>query len=152
MKKITKWKPDTCECEIFYEWDDQDSEDNRQHVVTETVPCAAHQPEVISTRKLGGRALAGKERHEAVFNDVLGENQKKNRVLAELLEDDDIGEAATTSDGAPHRRFKNGVEPTWSFDPATRALKIQLRQSVIPAKRVALAAKIRKNHADVTIE
>lgn len=38
----TRWRPDTCECSIEYEWDDAVASDVRTHTTVAVVPCPVH--------------------------------------------------------------------------------------------------------------
>lgn len=76
MKRVNVHKPDTCECVLVYEWDDQVPAEDRVHVpldqyfndrgeLFKTFRCPAHQVEDLY------------EHHAA----VIAENQKKNLVV-----------------------------------------------------------------------
>ena len=44
MIKITTWRPDTCECEIEYSWDDTVPQDQRVYTAHQiNRACPAHQ-------------------------------------------------------------------------------------------------------------
>ena len=68
MIKTTKWYPDTCKCEIEYEWDDSVSEDVRTHTVTTVKPCSYHALGTDSEK----------------YNLVVKENALKNKSVTEL--------------------------------------------------------------------
>jgi hypothetical protein len=70
-KHVTRWTPDTCECEIDLEWDDAAPADQRQHVAVRSKGCRAH---------------AGAGGHAARAAVVTEENQRKNRAVAAILE------------------------------------------------------------------
>jgi hypothetical protein len=70
-KVITKWRPDTCSCEIDYEWERGSSEAIRVHTPIANKPCQYH------------AHLSDIEQH---YQTVLKENQKKNSVIAKLSE------------------------------------------------------------------
>lgn len=87
-KQVTLWGPDTCGCEIEFEWDDAVPVETRTVAHKRTVTrCAAHQ---LAT----GSAL---------FDTVLDENRRKNYVFAEILR--------VKSDAAPEGYV-------WSYDAA----------------------------------
>lgn len=94
MKKITRWRPDTCGCIIEYEWDDSEAEDSRTHTLRSesSIPCAIH-------------AADGEE----LMNVVLTENQTKNQVRQSLLH-----EAASLRKN--DAEFRDGVEFQYSFN------------------------------------
>ena len=98
MIKITKWRPDTCGCEIDYQWDDAQNEDVRVHTIFEMIKvCPAH---------------SGETDKVVHYAKVLDENQRKNIVLKEILEKvpsavrDKIQE-----DGSIVKDIKLGKEP-----------------------------------------
>ena len=70
MIRRTLWKPDTCPCEIEYEWDDTLPAGQRVHTPVRSVKCPAH---------AGAATLA---EHHA---DLLDENPRKNKAEARLL-------------------------------------------------------------------
>ena len=112
MLKITHWRPDTCSCELEYSWDDTQNEDIRVHTIANILKvCPAHAGEV------------DKIQHYAK---VLGENQRKNIVLGEILKN--IPTATidkVQEDGTKVKDLKPGLEYKWSFD-ADRNLVIDL--------------------------
>ena len=67
----TLWSPDTCECQIEYSWDDTVPQDQRTHTISKIVrACSIHSHHTL------------KENH---FNDVLDENQSKNKAVGLLV-------------------------------------------------------------------
>lgn len=42
MKKPNRWRPDTCGCEIEFEWDTDDDPKSRVHTILSHQPCEAH--------------------------------------------------------------------------------------------------------------
>lgn len=71
MIQKTLWSPDTCGCQIEYQWDDSVPQDQRVHSVGTIVKaCPVHQHH---TNK------------EAHYQDVLDENQSKNKAIGLLL-------------------------------------------------------------------
>ena len=93
----TRWAPDTCGCELEYEWDTDTPEDARVHTFKKVVKaCEAHTPVVPK----GARAIdASKE----VYNAVLEENQRKNQALTKALEA--RPELADLVDGRTGKRY-----------------------------------------------
>lgn len=131
---ITSWKPDTCDCELHYSWDNSLSEDLRVHVpvasVTtntgEVIPrkvCAIHDA-IDSTIKGNGK-------HVDHYNKVKDENTRKNKVLGRLLEaHSTIAVEVINEEGVPIKEFRKGMEPDWSFDSA-RNLIVKLNGSTL---------------------
>ena len=74
MLRTTKWRPDTCGCEIEYEWDDSISDDQRVHSVKNILhPCKAHKNLDSVTH----------------YNTILEENTEKNKLVGKVIELDD---------------------------------------------------------------
>lgn len=94
----TLWRPDTCDCEIIYEWDDSLASELRVHTIS-SIPkkCSFHQ------------ALDGEPHYVAVSE----ENQTKNIVLGHVLE---TYSALVDDKGAGIKELKPGIEYIWSFD------------------------------------
>jgi hypothetical protein len=102
MIKKTRWRPDTCGCEVEYEWDDSLAQENRVHQASGIIrKCSAHQN------------TSSKEDH---FDKVLKENQMKNVVEGRLLEDESLTDQFTDEQRNLRRRLKPGIKYNWSFD------------------------------------
>lgn len=109
MHKNT-WRPDTCGCEIEYEWDDAVPAEQRVHTPVKVTGCEHHQ--------------AGD--HVAKYTKVLKENQSKNKVLGAIL--DGVTTAVDVlldENDKPIKKLKRGKKYLWSFD-AQRNLVVQL--------------------------
>ena len=104
MKK-TLWKPDTCDCEIEYEWDDSVPENQRTHSVSRIIKqCPIHKELATS---------------EKCFGAVLEENIRKNSFLKEIMDNiSEVVEETTSADGKTFKKLKDGLEYNWSFDSA----------------------------------
>lgn len=101
MKHKTLWRPDTCGCEIEFEWDDSDPAEARAHGVSRVLKrCAAH----------------GGHNDESCFNVVLEENRRKNRSLGLTKEKLGLSEDQARKIG-------------WSFD-GDRVLHLDLGAEV----------------------
>lgn len=111
MLKTTTWKPDTCGCVIEYEWDDAVSENVRTHKVKNIIKnCGLH----------------GKTLEEEVYNSVLDENQRKNKMLGAII--DKIPSATENriqEDGSFIKQLKAGLQYNWKFN-ADRNLEVNL--------------------------
>lgn len=110
MIQTTLWRPDTCDCEIEYTWDDTVAPEVRTHSAKTVKGCQHHS--------------AGD--HLAKYNTVLAENQGKNRALKEIadkapenVKDPVIDESGNVTG------YKLKKDPEWSFDE-NRKLKIKL--------------------------
>lgn len=112
MIKTTRWKPDTCGCEIEYSWDDSVSEDKRAHTVSKVnKTCPDH---------------ANLADNPTKYAKVLEENQTKNKVYAQILENcPDLVEEKTNPDGTVSKQLKPDKEYKWSFD-GSRKLQVEV--------------------------
>lgn len=70
MLKQTRWKPDTCGCDIVLEWDTDAPDDTRQHTAKTAAACPDH---------------ASLTTAPVLLQSVLDENTGKNKALAALL-------------------------------------------------------------------
>lgn len=111
MIKTTLWRPDTCGCEIAYDWDSESDQNTRVHTVSRIVKaCPAHQG-------------MSKDVH---FPKVVEENQRKNKAHALILENmPELVTEITNDDGSKTKKLKAGIEFRFSFDE-TRKLKVEL--------------------------
>ncbi len=94
MKKVTRWSPDTCECVIDYEWDDEEPVETREITVKTIIKkCPVH-------------ARRGKA---SCFNEVLSENRRKNQAIGFLQEE--IPDLVSQAEGVPPK-----ADTVWHFD------------------------------------
>lgn len=109
--QTTRWSPDTCKCVLEYDWDSSVPDNERVHTVARVIhACEFHQGKT-------------KEKH---FEDVLAENQGKNKMHAKILESGSSAvEEVEQEDGTMVKKFKKGKEFKWSFD-ANRNLEVDL--------------------------
>jgi hypothetical protein len=68
----TLWSPDTCECQIEYQWDDSVPQDQRVHTISK----------IVKSCQIHSHHGSDKESHYA---DVLSENQSKNKAIGLLI-------------------------------------------------------------------
>lgn len=69
MIKKTRWKPDTCNCIIIYEWDSDHHENDRYHELHEIEKCQVHYS----------------LKDEEAFHAVISENRRKNTAVNEYV-------------------------------------------------------------------
>lgn len=118
MIKSQIWRPDTCGCEIEQEYD----------YSTQT-------PTFVS-----GKHLKRCDVHPShKYDDILNENQKKNKVLYEILSN--YTEIQKVNDNGSIV-FKDGFSPDWSFD-IDRNLVINL-PSILNNKKAAIQSLLSK--------
>src|SRR3989304_4540568 len=86
--KTTKWRPDTCKCEIEYDWD-------------ETVPNSTH-----SNHKFIKQCL-----YHTQISDVISHNKIKNVEVTKLMSDYPL--TTEIKDGSV--QFKGGYVPVWEI-------------------------------------
>lgn len=113
MKHITRWKPDTCNCVLEYEWDDQEPSDTRVHTPITVEACEVHSS--ITDVASG-------------FDAVLQENKYKNEAVAVLMEKLPAKsvEIVTDKDGSVRKELKVGYEISFDFD-GDRKLKLDVK-------------------------
>lgn len=102
MIKFTTWRPDTCECEFEYEWDDAEAEDNRTHTLKRVIKqCESHNGLII-----GGN----------VYENVLKENQTKNKALGEFMEKvPRLKKQVMNEDGTNSFKLNPSIKYVWEF-------------------------------------
>jgi hypothetical protein len=75
--QTTRWRPDTCKCVVDYNWDDQTSEDKREHTLSKIEKCEFHKD----------------FSDEAAYTMVGGENINKNIVINRIAVEESIDPA-----------------------------------------------------------
>lgn len=84
MIKVTRWKPDTCGCDLEYEWDDAVPLKDRVHSIKNiSKACDAHKNIVDAAQH---------------FNEVVTENANKNKAIAAVCEKAKELDSVITSD------------------------------------------------------
>jgi len=75
MLRVTRWRPDTCDCIFEYEWDDTQSQDARTHSFKKAVQLCEHHQTLLATK---------------AYDEVISENSRKNTVftLAQEIKSD----------------------------------------------------------------
>jgi hypothetical protein len=106
MIKYTLWSPDTCGCQIEYSWDDSvDAKDRVHTCVSIRKKCEHH------------AYLMDKHKHH---NEILKENQMKNKVITKITESIPSIYEEIEIDGAKHKRLKKDKNILWYFDNARK--------------------------------
>jgi hypothetical protein len=95
----TEWRPDTCGCVLYYQWDDTVSDTQRVHTPVNSVKCSDH---------------ANQATHSAAFNSVIDENTKKNQGLQTALDNGPTSLFDVQTDGVT-RILKNSITYSWTF-------------------------------------
>lgn len=147
---VTTWRPDTCDCTIHYAWDKSLPLEQRVHIPVDSVT-------TYDKRKIDRQACAAhsthlqKGKHREHHDTILAENQKKNHVLNEIMENTpSLVETVVDAEGNTTKRWKTGAEPSFSFD-ATRKLKIALKNTGIKAEKDIAKSRIAARFPDVEI-
>ena len=111
MIKKTQWRPDTCDCVLEYEWDDQSDPATRVHTPTKIVKACPHHEAAVDTAD--------------GFDKVLKENTGKNRAIGRIMDLAAVTEETTDRDGNTVKRLKAGKNISWSFNEK-RELELEL--------------------------
>ena len=151
MKHITTWRPDTCGCTIHYEWDDSLSDADRVHIPVEEVTthdgllikrycCPVHNTD------------NGVGKHHDHFTKVQEENNRKNKVLNELMNDNPEFHVVAIDEetGEEYKKWKPGMKPTWSFDE-DRNLVITTKSSLSSQIKKTIKDKLEAKYQKVII-
>lgn len=112
MRKVTTWRPDTCECELEYDWDTESDLASRVHTIVKIInACSAHSVETDMIKH---------------YDLVLDENGRKNKVYEDILDNVSrlVGEI-TDVEGNTIKKLKDGTEFSWNFNQ-TRVLEVTL--------------------------
>ena len=111
MIQTTKWSPDTCDCVILLKWDDAVGQEERTHTHGGTITkCDAHSQTL----------------DKDLLEELLGENQNKNRVLGKAME----------VMGINRENLEEVKAIEYTFD-ANRKLEVVVK-GITPTKRVEL--------------
>jgi hypothetical protein len=97
--QTTEWRPDTCGCVLYYQWDDTAPQDTRVHAPVDSIKCTFH---------------ANQATHSAAFNSVIDENTRKNQGLQTALDNGPTSLFDVQADGVS-RTLKNGITYSWTF-------------------------------------
>lgn len=118
--KTTLWRPDTCGCEVLYDWDTDDPEDMRDHTLN-SIPkkCEFH------------ALLSDVDCYETILN----ENITKNLIVNQIANADPESYQATTLDGVLRFDKNNNpiVDPSlvkYEFDSERTSLIINSANKV----------------------
>ena len=96
--KTTTWSPDTCGCEIEYDWDTEVPQASRTHTLKQiNKRCPAHSAGTLADE----------------YAAVVDENTRKNILRGRMLED---FPALAIVDGDGNKDFIAGVSFNWEFD------------------------------------
>lgn len=101
MIKKNRWSPDTCDCVLFYSWDDTVPDEEIVNVFDsiENV-CSEHQ------------GFTDQE----VYDAVLSENQAKNKGIGQIADNfPELTQEVAASDGSLVKEFAPGNQPTFTF-------------------------------------
>lgn len=100
--KTTRWYPDTCDCILEYQWDDEVQEDSRTHTPTNIVQkCTAHQTLPNNTN--------------TIYDTINEENPRKNKALDEILQNAPSTAWYDIDATNGTRKFKNGIGISWTW-------------------------------------
>lgn len=114
VAKVTRWRPDTCECDVTYSWDTDDPEDVRVHT-----------PNSVTRLCPGHASIGGNP--QAVVEAVWRENRSVNRLRGVLI-----------AQGRPANQVVDDLVFSFSGDGAGRSLSVSVRGGVSGQQRAAL--------------
>lgn len=139
MIQTTRWKPDTCQCEFEYEWDDSVPEDQRVHTFSNALSqCDLHK---------------GLPQDATLYDNVLKENQTKNLVLGDVLEKvPRLKKEKTNDDGSTVEVLDPTVKYKWSFEGADdqRKLVVDLEgANLTPEEKTEIATVAHDKEVEV---
>jgi hypothetical protein len=122
MIRTTKWRPDTCGCEIEYSWDDSIPQDQRTHSISK----------VNSVCVLHPQHAGDPVNH---FVALLDENSSKNIAMGILADNfPAIVKDVLDEDGnAVGKRFTKNAAPVASSNPPKQGSKIRTPVISVPA-------------------
>jgi len=111
--QITRWKPDTCDCTIEYEWDDTVPPESRTHTFNNLVDkCSAHS--ALGDSSVWSALIdenPRKNKTVAIIYDLLSTQNKKNAFLAAFTFDFDANRVLLLhSNGSLTQQEKNNAQ------------------------------------------
>ena len=113
--KTTRWKPDTCRCEIEYEWDTEESPNTRAHNLKRLLKKCPDHAGVVESK---------------VLATITVENSMKNHILKEILDNNEsLREQAYNGSGQPSGfNLKTDLNYEWNFEgkDEERTLKVAM--------------------------
>ena len=130
MLKTTTWKPDTCGCELHYQWDTDASQDSRSHTPVESFVDASGEVKVTKYCPEHSDHTV-----HSLHAQVVEENQSKNYAREHVLKTlSHITKPILDSEGnQTGLDFKSGHEFKYSFDK-NRKLHIEVTGLTDPDK------------------
>jgi hypothetical protein len=120
MLHTNVWKPDTCDCEIEFEFDDAVPAESRVHTSKRIIKaCSVHNTVDIA------------DKHDH-FSTVLGENQRKNKLHGEIMEQ--FPELVDLDENGG-KRLKEGINYKFTFEGEgkNRTLNVELEGADLKA-------------------
>ena len=105
-KHVTRWSPDTCGCQLEYEWDDNDPPERRSHNLFDFVHrCPAHSASLIADDSEG-------------YNAVKDENTRKNIAYSEAVNNApaELVDVVTDVDKDGNETTRNVLKKEITFD------------------------------------
>ena len=121
--KTTRWKPDTCRCEIEYEWDTEESPNTRAHNLKRLLKKCPDHAGVVESK---------------VLATITVENSMKNHILKEILDNNEsLREQAYNGSGQPSGfNLKTDLNYEWNFEgkDEERTLKVSIMGRALTAQ------------------
>lgn len=125
--QTTTWRPDTCGCEIDYQWDDTLSEDVRTHDLSAVKNACSEHP-----------GLSDQE----IYDAVLHENTTKNVVMG-IISDNfpAITKQVVDDDGNITNVFMKKMAPLINYDPIKNIDLSNAKSSPVGKSKQAVNAR-----------
>lgn len=108
-KQITRWRPDTCNCVLEYEWDNEDNPVNIQYTNKKIIEVC--------------------EYHSGVedFDYILNENKEKNKTFEYILNNfPNLVDEKEDEHGNISRNLKKGLEFEYSYNGKGNLRKLEI--------------------------
>lgn len=115
MIKVTKWRPDTCQCAVEYAWDSDLEIEDREHTLHSIAQCGAH----------------SELTPEEAYSIVCQENVLKNQVMSEIMANaPELVKTVVDDAGNQSLDFIDSKRPEFSYDE-DRNLIISIKDSKV---------------------
>lgn len=124
--QTTNWAPDTCGCQLKYEWDDAVPENQRVTSLSVVNKSCPYHSALLPNQLI-------------VYNTIMDENQKKNNSLQVAVDTipQSLADTVINPDGSTTNYLKSSVAYNWSFSGTApnRTISITFTQLTTLNKR-----------------
>jgi hypothetical protein len=134
MIKTTVWKPDTCDCEVRFQWDTEDPN-------LQTEPTLTY---------VGGQRCPLHSSIQDHLGRIRDENGRKNQVENQILQTfaSVLGEEVDDGSGQLYLKWKGGITLNWHFEGEgdSRVLHVSVSGYSLNTQQKATAQSWADNH------